>query len=46
MDRVTIDAPAEAYLIQIAFLGHTRRGKAPTASKQDDGRAKRSAKKP
>jgi hypothetical protein len=46
MDRVTVDAPAEAYLIQIAFPGHTRGGKAPAASKQPGGRAKRSAKKP
>ena len=46
IDRVTVDAPAEASLIQIAFPGHTRGGKTPAAAKQPGRRAKRSAKKP
>jgi hypothetical protein len=46
IDRVTVDAPAEASLIQIAFPGHTRGGKIPAASKQPGWRAKRPARKP
>jgi hypothetical protein len=46
IDRVSIDAPAEASLVQIAFPGHTRGGKTSAALKQTGQSRRRSAKKP
>jgi hypothetical protein len=45
IDRVSIDAPAEASLVQIAFPGHTPGGTASGALKQAGRRPRRSAKK-
>jgi len=45
IDRVTIDAPAEATLVQIAFPGHTRGGHFSGAPKLKASRSRRSAKK-
>jgi hypothetical protein len=41
IDRLSIDAPAEALLVQIAFPGHTRGGKPSGALKQRATRSKR-----
>ena len=45
IDRVDIDAPEGASLVQIAFPGHTRGGSLSRASKQPARRAKGSTKK-
>jgi hypothetical protein len=44
INRVTIEAPAEASLIQIAFPGHTRSGNPTGESKKQPLRSKRSGK--
>jgi hypothetical protein len=44
IDRVSIDAPADASLVQIAFPGHTRGGTASGALKKPRQRATRSGK--
>ena len=41
IDRLSIDAPAESLLVQIAFPGHTRGGKPSGALKQRATRSKR-----
>jgi hypothetical protein len=45
IDRVSIDVPAEALLVQIAFPGHTRSGTASGVLKRTGQRPRRSAKK-
>ena len=45
IDRIDVDAPDAATLVQLAFPGHTRGGKAPRGSKPGEPRAKRSGKK-
>ena len=45
IDRVSIEAPAEASLVQIAFPGHTRGGTASGALKRTGQRPRRAAKK-
>ena len=45
IDRVSIDAPAEASLVQIAFPGHTRGSKPTRASKRASKRPRRSSMK-
>lgn len=45
IDRVDIDAPGGASLVQIAFPGHTRGGTPSRAPKQTGGRVKGSTKK-
>ena len=45
IDRVTIDAPAEAVLVQISFPSHTRGGRPPNEFKQRKRASKRTLKK-